>query len=131
MRRALRRLPARVLAGLLATALAGAAVTAGWSFVVCAPMAEARMHCCCPPASRATDVIARTCCEDRSVPSLPGVDTHESTPKTFAAPLLAVLPLALLLGGFEASAAEQAPRGVEARAGPGERLHATHSVFLL
>lgn len=127
----LRRLPARVLAGLLATALAGAAVTAGWSFVLCAPMAEARLHCCCPPASRATDVIARACCEDRSVPSVPQVESHESTPRTLAAPLLAVLPLAMLLGGVEASSIERAPRGVEARAGPGQRLHATHSVFLL
>jgi hypothetical protein len=130
VRRLLRRLPARVVASLIAMALGGSAITAGWSFVLCAPMARAQMHCCCPAPSRAADVISRACCEDVSVPSVPSVETHDSTPKTYAAQLLAVLPLALWLGGLE----RDSTRGdayAEARAGPDERLHAAHSVFLL
>lgn len=89
------------------------------------------MHCCCPPASRAVDTIARTCCDDRSVPALPSVDASESAPKTVAAPLLAILSLSALYGRSEGGGACVGAMGREARAGPDEPLYRAHSVFLL
>jgi hypothetical protein len=132
VRRLIRRLPARLLASVLAASLAGAAITAGWSFVFCAPMAEARMHCCCPTPSRTADTIARACCDERSVPALPGAETAaDGPPETVAAPLLAVLPLSSLLGGLPGDEARLGATLREARAGPAERLHRANSVFLL
>lgn len=120
----------RALTPLLAAGVVFAAATGGSSFLWCEAMGEALSECCCPHAPSAHATIARTCCESRSVPSLPGVDSTESAPRTFAAPLAAIVSASLLIESF-AAADIAAPIRLEARAGPRERLHATHSVYLL
>lgn len=124
----------RALAGALAIVLAAAAGTAGWSYVWCAPMSEARVHCCCPsPSARSQgseDVVSRECCDDRSVPSLPTVDAIDAAPKLVAAPLAGLLPLWAWLGALDEGSGEVAPE-TSARAGPDQRTHASVSVYLI
>lgn len=133
-RRRLRRLTLRALSGALALVLAAAAATAGWSFVWCAPMSEARVHCCCPsPSVRAQaghDVVSSDCCDERSVPPLASVDALDGAPRLVAAPLLGLLPLWAWLGALGEATGEVSPE-TSARAGPGLRTHASVSVYLI
>ncbi|UJR78636.1 Hypothetical protein I5071_6670 [Sandaracinus amylolyticus] len=121
----------RAIAGVLAMVLATAAGTAGWSFVWCAPMSQAQLHCCCPSAPRTHDSVSRDCCDERSMPSVPRVDAHDATPRMIAAPLIGVLPLWAWLGGERVEESAARELDVEARAGPSIRRHASISVFLL
>ncbi|AKF08796.1 hypothetical protein [Sandaracinus amylolyticus] len=122
----------RAFAGVLAVVLAAAAGTAGWSFVWCAPMSQAQLHCCCPDAPRGHDSISRDCCDERSMPGVPRVDAHDdATPRTIAAPLIGVLPLWAWLGAERIEESSLRGLDVEARAGPSIRRHVSISVFLL
>lgn len=126
-----RTYPLRFLASLVGLALAAHASLAGLSFVWCAPMQAARLSCCCPvPRGGDEDRISRTCCEDRTLAQVQSVIGGERAPALFAAALVAVASLFdFALGpSSEALAHEHDPR---ARAGPGERVHARTSVYLL
>lgn len=121
----------RGIAAIAAIALAAAACAQGWSYVWCAPMQEARLSCCCP-TSHDRDAIRSACCDDRSVPALASAELSGPTSSADAAPLALVLPLSALFGPPPV-ARELATRPLlaEARAGPAQRVHARHSVFLL
>jgi hypothetical protein len=122
----------RAPSGALAVVLSVAASTAGWSFVWCAPMSEARLHCCCPSAPSGHDAVSRECCDDRSVPGLPGAELFESAPPAvLPAALAGVLPLDVWLGAWARIDGALTETDVEARAGPDQRLHAAHSVYLI
>lgn len=123
-----------------ATAVMAAALTlvvgatSGLAYLWCAPMQEARSHCCCPAPTReeaAHDRVEMQCCELRHTATLASgtLDPHV----THVAPpaLVAVLPLA---DAFRApilvpTSRREARR--EARAGPRTRPHALHSVYLI
>jgi hypothetical protein len=119
------------MAVVTAVALAAAACTQGWSYVWCAPMQEVRLSCCCP-TSHDRDTIQTACCEDRSVPALASVDLASSRRLAHTAPLVAVLPISARFPPQPiAREIVVRPRLAKARAGPAQRIHARHSVFLL
>lgn len=85
-RRALRALTAVLTAG----ALLSLGVVGGLSYLWCAPMGEARLHCCCPEddAHEAGTTVRRECCEPRVVAELPAgaADPSPTPPVLPAAP---------------------------------------------
>ena len=96
-------------------------------------MSEARVHCCCPsPSARAQghDAVSSACCDDRDVPALASVDSLEQAPRLLAAPLVGLLPLWAWLGALGDASGEVTP-ATSARAGPGQRTHASVSVYLI
>jgi hypothetical protein len=134
-----------VLLRLMIAALTAASVLAlgavgGRAYLWCGPMEEARLHCCCPVDEDLEDVarIARACCEPRRLGVLPdGADPRVaaldlviappvSTSPSWAPPALEEPPLALAVVG-------RAPREIRPppRDGPGARVHARCSVYLL
>lgn len=114
----------------LAIVLAGSAILGGRRYVWCAPMAEARERCCCPHEPSEYDTVRIECCEDRVAPSLPSAEQSDPVMPPVASPLrTAVIAIALFYRGF-------VPRPVRssaplARGGPGERVHAIASVYLI
>ncbi|GAB4203513.1 MAG: hypothetical protein OHK0013_17660 [Sandaracinaceae bacterium] len=122
-----------------ASALALGAV-GGRAYLWCAPMEEARLHCCCPVDEDLEDVarIARTCCEPRAIGDLlDGTDPRiaslglviapPATEPVRWSPRLEVEPsLALAVPARRPREIRPPPRD-----GPGERLHARCSVYLL
>ena len=109
------------------TALAG-----GRAYVWCAPMAEARAHCCCPSAPAAHDAIGADCCDDRLTPSLPSTERAQASTLAIAPPgLIAVLALELMFAREVAPDAWRQRDIRAARAGPRQRVHARASVYLI
>jgi hypothetical protein len=132
--RARRRQSAIRRAGALgiAIAIALSAVIGGRAYVFCAPMAEARAHCCCPHRPVAHETIGIECCDDRVTPTLPSLERASlDAPAIPPAPVVAVLALDVLFARA-APVATIRERGVaSARDGPGPRLHARASVYLI
>jgi hypothetical protein len=130
--RRLRRLARGTTALAMGLAVALAVLGGGRAYVWCAPMAEARAHCCCPHAAAAHDAIRVDCCDDRVTPSLPSTERGQASTLAIAPPaLVAVLALDLLFGREAASDASHEHAIRAARAGPRERLHARASVYLI
>jgi hypothetical protein len=129
-----RRLGVAVVAALLAMLTLVVGTTSGRAYLWCEPMQEARTHCCCPPPTReeaAHDRVEMQCCELRHAATLAsgvtqGLDLHVAP-----AALVAVLPVAEVFRApvLVSTLRREAPR--EARAGPGRRPHAVHSVYLI
>jgi len=126
----------------LATAASALALGAvgGRSYLWCEPMHEARLHCCCPLPDEDLadqDLVSVACCEPRTVADLPsGTDARAQAPVVPAPPpalpVVAMLePPALDEGWLTAPSRRIALPSQPARAGPGRRLHARCSVYLL
>jgi len=104
----------------------------GRAYVWCAPMAEARAHCCCPDAPSAHDAISVECCDDRITPSLPSTERGQASSLAIPpAALVAVLALELLFAREVPPEAWRQRAIGAARAGPSERVHARASVYLI
>lgn len=113
-----------------------AAGSQGWVWLWCEPMAEARLHCCCPedPDADETASVARPCCEPRVGEGLPVLTTDErrdASPTLVLAPAPAHGWLAPSVEFLPRASISAAPRGSSARAGPRVRLHALVSVYLV
>lgn len=119
------------MAAAFAVLFAVAATAQGWSYLWCAPMQQARMSCCCP-TSHDHDAIRGVCCDQRTIPALERVDLTSSPPAAADAPLVAILPRSLLYPAAT-PVRTSVDRWIDgaARAGPGRRVHAAHSVYLL
>ncbi len=108
--------------------------SSGLGYLWCAPMQEARSHCCCPapsPEEAAHDRIGVQCCELRHMGTLASGVTHGVDHAVIASPLLAILPLADLFRAPVLAPSVLPGHAREARAGPGRRPHAIHSVYLI
>lgn len=131
MQRGLR--PAVALAVALTTLVLSA--SSGLGYVWCAPMQQARTHCCCPTPTaeeRATDRFQVSCCERRELGAMPsGTSGALAHHVIVAAPCTGVVSLEVAFAA--PTLAIDAPRTSEheARAGPGQRTHARHSVYLI
>jgi hypothetical protein len=123
---------ARALALGLSLVVAASALFGGRAYVWCAPMAEARDHCCCPHGHDTHDAWRVDCCDDRQTPSLPSVE-RGATATADIPPAALVLVLALELAFLDPGpdGDERAYALRAARAGPRERVHALHSVYLI
>jgi hypothetical protein len=120
----------RALGCALALAVATSAFLGGRAYLWCAPMAEARARCCCPPRSADHDALRIECCDERVAPSLPsGVRAALDTPTIAPAPAVAVAAISEIGGALVRRPA--CAIGPLARAGPGERVHAILSVYLI
>ena len=116
----------------LGLTLAVTSVLGGRGYVWCAPMAEARAHCCCPHRPAEHDAIRVDCCDDRTAPSLPSAERTASA-APFIAPSLRVAVLSLE-EAFGCDALHDVTPGYAlrtARAGPDQRVHASASVYLI
>ncbi len=126
----------------LATAASALALGAvgGRSYLWCEPMHEARLHCCCPLPDEDLadqDLLSTACCEPRTVADLPyGTDALAQAPIIPAPP--PALPLVAMgelpepdEGWLAAPSRRIGLPSQPARAGPGSRLHARCSVYLL
>lgn len=123
---------------LVAIATFASVVQAGAAFVVCAPMQRALATCCCPQAPEREErpAVERPCCEDQTVPAADRGDTSTEPSPTLVGDVVRLAAAsvppprrALLLEEHRPTAALRlhAP----ARAGPGLRLHARNSVFVI
>jgi hypothetical protein len=124
------------------TALSALALGAvgGRAYLWCAPMGEARLHCCCPAPDEDLEdapLVSRACCEPRTVGELlDATDARIAALDLVGAPppsLPRIVGAPLLEPELDARLAPQPPRRARhpARAGPGRRLHAQVSVYLL
>lgn len=125
------------------TALSALALGAvgGRAYLWCAPMAEARMHCCCPAPDEDLEdapLVSRACCEPRTVGELlDGTDVRVAALDVVGAPAPLAPRLVSVPAAVERDASARVatapPRRARhpARAGPGRRLHAQVSVYLL
>ena len=109
----------------------------GLSYLWCAPMGEARLHCCCPEDedARSHETVRRLCCETREMAELPAARIdHGADLAVPTAPMVAVLPVVPQLRAPErrALALTPAPRPVvRVRGSPVRRVHSDCSVYLL
>lgn len=106
---------------------------AGLGYVWCAPMGEARLHCCCPvdEAADTTDLIGRHCCEGRELAELPaGLADPSSDASVLPAAPLVVVWLPVQPGPDRPRVATTLPTA-RARGGPGSRVHRDCSVYLI
>ncbi|MBZ0115787.1 MAG: hypothetical protein K8H88_02245 [Sandaracinaceae bacterium] len=120
---------ARALAALLAMLVGVASGTATLRLLWCAPMHEARLTCCCPTSGPDTCEIGHACCEAQeraAIPDTTARDAHD----TIAAPSYAPFPALVVLDAREDRALARRA-AVVARAGPGLRVHARASVYLI
>ena len=129
-----RRMSARALATVVAVATLFVGASSGLSYLWCAPMQQARAHCCCPAPSAeeaAHDRVGIQCCERRDIGTLASGVTHVSSHAVVPTPLVAILPLEdVFRAPVLASTVGRSDRR-EARAGPRQRPHALHSVYLI
>jgi hypothetical protein len=128
------------IAALTAASVLALGAVGGRAYLWCAPMEQARLHCCCPVDEDLEDVarIARACCEPRALGELPdgtgprvaGVDLVLAPPTepraSWTAPALAELRLTLAVVPPRPREIRPPPRD-----GPGARVHARCSVYLL
>ena len=124
----------RSLAAIAAVAVLVAGASSGLDYLWCAPMQQARTHCCCPaptPEEAAHDSIGVQCCELRHVGTLASGVTSSVDHAVIASPLIAVLPLADVFRAPVLVPELRRTEPREARAGPGRRRHAVHSVYLI
>ena len=124
----------RVLASIAAVATLFVGASSGLDYLWCAPMAQARTHCCCPAPSReeaAHDRIGVQCCEVRHIGTLASGVTHAPDRTVFDAPLVAIVPLEDVFRAPLLVSAIRRDERREARAGPRLRPHALHSVYLI
>lgn len=125
----------RICALVTAAATLALASVAGLGFLWCAPMEEARLHCCCPAGdAEERDVLERHCCERREAADMPSArlaaafDLGAHPP----APLPAVVLLEPRPITQHTPALRSGPRPISrARGSPERRLHAVCSVYLL
>lgn len=124
----------RALAVIVAVATLFVGASSGLGYLWCAPMQQARAHCCCPAPSReeaAHDRIGVQCCELRELGTLASGVTHAPDRAVFDSPLVAILPLEDVFRApvLVSTVRRSDPRA--ARAGPRLRPHALHSVYLI
>lgn len=125
----------RLCAALTAVATLALASVAGLGFLWCAPMAEARLHCCCPPDEvEEGDVVERLCCERRETADMPS-GRLANAPELIAHPA-APLPVVVTFDprpNVTASIPRRPARRPmsRARGSPATRVHAACSVYLL
>jgi len=117
----------RLSLGIFAGLFALTSILGGRAYVFCAPMGEARAHCCCPSDEEPGPALRVHCCDDHVTPSLPSA---EHDPRGAPAALV-LAPVAQIGAPALRAVARHSPgrRSIGARAGP--RLHTLHSVFLL
>lgn len=128
------RVAVHALATIVAVATLFVGASSGLDYLWCAPMEQARAHCCCPAPTReeaAHDRIGVQCCEVKALGTLASGVTHTRDRVVFDSPLVAILPLAQVFDApvFVSAIRRAEPR--EARAGPRQRPHALHSVYLI
>ena len=131
------RHPLALVAILTATSIFALGTVGGLSYLWCAPMGEARLHCCCPEDedARSHETVRRLCCETREMAELPSARIdHGAELAVPTAPALAVLPVLSQVREpvGRALAFGPAPRPVvRVRGSPGRRVHSDCSVYLL
>lgn len=119
----------RLLAAAFGVVLAFGAGSATARFLWCAPMEQARLACCCP-VEHERETWRAPCCEAQERFSHEAVQAEDNSPRIVAAapaPLVALLEMV----DREPSAHARADHSLHARAGPSERLHAIHSIYLI
>jgi hypothetical protein len=140
--------PARWATALaLVPLLALASVLGGAPYVYCRALARTQLHCCCHPNAAAAErshpprtddtrggpAVDSPCCVGHRVASLPSgnAPTLDAPVAVLSAPLVAVIPIALLYGGApDALAARAWWSGSAPRAGPAPPLFALHQRYL-
>jgi len=123
----------RTVAAVVAALVVVSAALGGASYLWCVPMARAQAHCCCHPTPRQREVplVTTECCESHRNSMLPVASSVAAAPIGLPAVVALVVPLPrpIVRGALTVGAASRTLR--EARAGPSERRHAIHSVFLI
>lgn len=119
----------RLFAAAFAVVLASSAGSAALRLLWCPGMQEARIACCCPEVDHERDVLRAPCCEAQATFAHDAVHAQDGTPRVLAA------SAAPLVAQLDARAGEplvqRARHELRARAGPSERLHARHSIYLV
>lgn len=124
----------RAIAAIAAMATLFVGASSGLDYLWCAPMQQARTHCCCPAPSHeeaAHDRIGVQCCETRHLGTLASGVTQAPDRAVLGAPLVAILPLEDVFRAPVLVSALDRSEPREARAGPRLRPHALHSVYLI
>lgn len=117
-----------------AVAMLTLGVFGGMTYLWCAPMQEARLHCCCPEeeGDATQEMVRRECCEARVVANLPAGAAADPSPTPLVAPPALDLTWLAALDVLLPADDGVAVRGRErARAGPRLRLHRRYSVDLV
>jgi len=131
------RLALGLVAVFTATSLFALGSVSGLSYLWCAPMGEARLHCCCPEDedARAHATVRPLCCESRELAELPSARLDPSVDLVLASgpeiPALLVSPPRIEAETRVLALAPAARPVVRARGSPGRRVHSDCSVYLL
>ena len=130
MRRLRARLLIRTLAGACGLFVAVGACAAIPSYLWCTSSEQMHLTCCCPELDGDRDALRAPCCESRSNTSPDATRAPDAAPRIGLA--AATVIVAVLEWRAVLSEASQHPdRDTLARAGPRDRLHARHSIYLL
>lgn len=136
------RLGQTLVAALTALAVLALGLHSGLGYTYCVMMERAQPSCCCPKTEAPDDdtpLLESACCEARLYAELPAVALEASALATLLdGAALAPEPVRLAIApALRAPRYAQLERAIEPppqrppRAGPSQRLHRVHSVFLL